>query len=239
MIVCRLMRHVVTENFRRFLDKYGSSIKSVGVVGGTSGDPEVAEIKSVLPETKFCFFNLENERDDDNFYKIDINTISIEQLENEKFDLVISSQVLEHIWNHDNYFKLLVKLGINGGLIWLNCPKSNMVHGSPDFYSAGFTSSYLSKNLEKFGCDILLAQEIGNKRYYMAVHFARYWQSKEENRHPLLNYKVQPGSVLGIIRKFLVDMPSRILLTFVPRNNAVNTEFASESFVGARTQISK
>jgi hypothetical protein len=227
------MRYQVTKRFEQFVVSQGILIETVAVVGGTSTDPEVGSIANLYPEAKFHFFNISNSCNDPNFHFLDINE-SPPKIDDLKFDLVLSSQVIEHIWNHKNYFEILVKFTKPSGLIWVNCPKSNMVHGSPNYFSAGFTASYLSQNLEHLGCEILVATELGNKRYYLGIHLSRYWQTREENEHPLWNYNFQPGSYLGVARKFLNDLPSRLFLSLVSRKDSVGKDFATESFVGAR-----
>ena len=228
------MREVVTERFKEFISSQANSVGNVAVIGGNSEDPEVATLTCLFPEVEFHYFNITNSCNDANFHALDLNESNPQFIKNMQFDLVISSQVLEHIWNHDNYFKIVVEITKPTGLIWLNCPKSNMVHGSPDYFSAGFTASYLSRNLENHGCEILLAAEVGNRRYYLGIHLGRYWQTREENRHPLWKYKFAPGSFLGVLKKFVRNFPSRVLLSLVRLEDPSNNDFATESMVGAR-----
>lgn len=228
------MRQEVTERFKEFISSQANSLEKVGVIGGSSGDPEVAAVTYLFPEVTFYYLNITNSCNDANFHAIDVNESNSYFVKNMQFDLVVSSQVLEHIWNHHNYFNLLVEITKPRGLIWLNCPKSNMVHGSPDYFSAGFTASYLSRNLEHRGCEILLTSEVGNRRYYLGIHLGRYWQTPEENRHPLWKYKFAPGSFLGVLKKFVKNFPSRIVLSLVRLEDPSNKEFATESMVGAR-----
>lgn len=228
------MRELVTKQFVEFICSEAFSIEKVAVVGGTSKDPEVDSIIHLFPKVTFHYFNILNESNDDNFHFLDLNERLGSKLNNLEFDLVLSSHVIEHIWNQENYFKALVRLCSNSGIIWVNCPKSNMVHGSPEYFSAGFTANYLARNLEAHGCNIILESELGNKRYYLGIHLARYWQTLGENRHPLWKYSIKPGTFLGNIKKFLKDMPSRIFLTFVKPVDSPNADFSTEAFVAAR-----
>ena len=228
------MRDVVTERFKDFITTQSNSIGNVAIVGGTSLDPEVALLVRLFPEAEFHFLNIINSCNDINFHLLDLNESIPTTIKNMRFDLVVSSQVLEHIWNHNNYFKTIVEITSPTGLIWVNCPKSNMEHGSPDYFSAGFTASYLSRNLELHGCEILLASEIGNRRYYLGIHVGRYWQTPEENRHPLWKYKFAPGSFLGVCKKFLKDFPSRTFLELIRLEDPTCKDFATETIVAAR-----
>ena len=228
------VRELVTKKFEEFIILEELSIEKVAVVGGTQKDPEVNSILLLFPEAKFHYFNISNDFSDENFHYLDLNEELDSKLNNLNFDLVLSSQVIEHIWNHGNYFKVLAHLCSPSGIIGVNCPKSNMVHGSPEYFSAGFTARYLAKNLEVYGCEILLESELGNRRYYLGIHLGRYWQTLGENRHPLWEYSIKPGTILGNIRKFLRDLPVRILLTFVKAVDSPNADYATEAFVAAR-----
>jgi SAM-dependent methyltransferase len=231
------VRQIVTSEFAKFIDIEKLEVQFVAIVGGSSSDPEVAVIKHRYPKAEIHYFNLANPENDLNFHRLDIN-LDVEIFSDDAiFDLVVSSQVLEHVWNHSNYFKLVAGLASPGGLIWVNCPKSNLVHGSPHYYSAGFTAEYLANNLQTLDCNILRTGEIGNKRYYLGVHLARYWQSPEENEHPILHYNFQPGSKLGVLRKFIKDLPVRLYLSTIPRRDSKSKDFATEAYVGAQKQV--
>ena len=121
------MREVVTERFKEFISSQANSVGNVAVIGGNSEDPEVATLTCLFPEVEFHYFNITNSCNDANFHALDLNESNPQFIKNMQFDLVISSQVLEHIRNHDNYFKIVVEITKPTGLIWLNCPKSNMV----------------------------------------------------------------------------------------------------------------
>ncbi len=228
------MRDRVIRAFGTSLDETNELVNKVAVVGGSSGDPEVTELKDRFPNAEFHFLDIDNPFEDSNFHFLDINESSQLAGFDSFFDIAISSQVIEHIWNHQNYFELVVSLVRPSGLIWLNCPKSNMVHGSPHFYSAGFTATYLSKNLERLNCRILNLGEVGNRRFYLGVHLGRYWQTANENRHPLLRYNFQPGSLQGIAWKFIRDLPSRVILSGVSAANSDNLEYATEAYILAQ-----
>jgi len=68
----------------------------------------------------------------------------------------------------------------------MSAPASNRVHGSPEYYSAGFTSEYLDKNLQEVGFEILGSGSVGTKRNYVATHLLPYWLSVRAHRYPLI-----------------------------------------------------
>lgn len=233
------MREEVTERSIAFLAIESFSVKKLAVVGGTSLDPEVAHLNKFLTDLEVHYFGIENNSNDLNFHYLEINQdYELNSFKN-YFDLVVSPQVIEHIWNHSNYFNILTSMPKKGGYLWVNCPASNLVHGSPDYYSAGMTSNYLVKNLETRSVQTIVSSQLGNKRYYMATHFARYWQTPKENKHPILGYNFQTETLLGVAKKFILDLPSRIILIFMSRDHDSKHEYSTEAYVGARVKVTK
>jgi hypothetical protein len=232
------MRHEVTKKFEKFLASQNATIERVAIIGGSSLDPEASQIKEIYPNATIDYFDIANPEEDEKFFFLDINeSHTIDGFES-KYDLVVSSQVLEHVWNHSNYFSIFERITRENGLIWVNCPKSNLEHGSPHYFSAGFTASYLTKNLGIRNFTILESGEIGNKRYYLATHLARYWQTPEENKKPIICYNFQPGTKLGVLRKFLREFPMRLFLVLIPKPMSEDTIWATESYAAGRKNIS-
>jgi len=228
------MRHKVVENFLIFISENNIKPKKVAVLGGSSNDPEFQALLANSSLEEFYFFDIQNPANESNFTYLDINESNSIKNFTKYFDLVISSQVLEHIWNHKNYFDLIENLTKNNGYCWINCPKSNLVHGSPDYYSAGFTASYLENNLQVRKFVTLRSGEIGNKRYYLGVHLARYWMTARELKSPVFGYNFQPGTFLGIAHKLIRDFPHRVFLMFIRNREQGDNIYATESFVGMK-----
>jgi hypothetical protein len=226
------MRFLATETFVQWIEKHKPTINQVAIVGGSTKDPEVTALRSFYPNIKFVVFGLENYNHDQQFVQLDLNCDTY--IEDDKFDLVLCSQVLEHVWNHKNTFDVLKSLTSSGGLLWVNCPASNIPHGSPEYYSAGFSSGYLAKNLSTLGFHVLLAHDLGSKRYYFMTHTLKLWATSDEHRHPITKYHFQPGSFLGISRKYLTEIPGRYLSIFYSPAPLDSIDYATESLVLAK-----
>jgi len=93
------------------------------------------------------------------------------------YDLVLCSQVLEHVWDHEATFSNLTARVRPGGLLWMACPAPNREHASPEYYAAGFSPAYLRQNLKKVGFDVHDAGQIGSERLYFMTHAIGAWQS--------------------------------------------------------------
>ena len=126
------VRKLVTAKFNEWIE---SSIKpqSIAVVGGDSAEPELEH----LSDSKMTFFGIENTNNDPRFRRLDLNSELPNNTADEDYDLVLCSQVLEHLYNVPKALKTITSLVKPGGHVWLGFPSSNFPHGSPEYYSAG------------------------------------------------------------------------------------------------------
>jgi hypothetical protein len=160
--------------------KVGTTIR-VAVVGGYPLEPELLALRHLGYSTEVTIFGIESD-----MKYLDLNTISEKNIEN-RFDLILCSQVWEHIWNHGNAFHNLLSLMNSGAYLWLACPASNRAHGSPDFFSAGFTSGYFVNNLKQLGLEVISRGQLGSARNYRATHFMPEWLSVKSHQWPISN----------------------------------------------------
>jgi SAM-dependent methyltransferase len=223
------MRFEVARLFEDWFLQNKNSIKTIAVVGGSSLDAEMLVVQKLAPDIRVVYVGIDNSHNDKNFINFDLNNEMLEDFD--KFDLVLCSQVLEHVWNMSNAFDALTKMVRRGGYLWISCPASNMVHGSPEYFSAGYAPEYLTNNLEIRNFEILSAFAIGSKRYYFMTHVLRFWATKEEHESPLLKYKFQPGTFLGISRKFILDIPGRLMSSLNSKKITNELTYATESVV--------
>tara|TARA_A100001011_G_C14322541_1_gene851627 strand:+ start:14110 stop:14826 length:717 start_codon:yes stop_codon:yes gene_type:complete len=146
---------------------------NVGVLGGSHDQPELDILKNLGYVLNTKTLGIEN----NNEY-FDLNIHNKNEIKN--FDIIICTQVLEHIWNHDAFFSNISDLAKKGCILYLDCPKSNKAHMEPHYYSSGFTSKYLSKNLKNKGFEILVENEVGSEVLYKSIHITQSWYSKND-----------------------------------------------------------
>ena len=90
-------------------------------------------------------------------FKLDITTFGIEDsddiffdlneennIESGDYDLILCGQVIEHIWNIDNFVKNIYKVMNSRTHAFIHCPKSNIHHGHT-YYSAGYSKEFMLK----------------------------------------------------------------------------------------------
>ncbi len=174
------LRSEVVKQFRAEVLPRLAGVLKVAMVGGSSTDPELPQ----LPDgVTVSYFGVEESLDQTDFYYLDLN--EIDHTLKPQYDLVISSQVLEHVWDLRSATINLARLVRPGGLLWLACPASNFPHGSPHYYSAGYSPELLTRLLASADLEIVSSGCLGSKRNYVWTHAFRHWPSDYESSHPV------------------------------------------------------
>ncbi len=226
------MRWYIVDEFEKYVSdaSFRDDSISVAMIGGYVNDPEVVVLKKKFRDVRITFYGIDGPTP---FEYLDVNTFNTETLAR-KYDLVLCSQVAEHIWNINNFFILLESFTKKGGYLWLSCPASNIAHGSPDYFSAGYTPEFFANNLKSEKWDFLCISKVGTKRNYVATHMLSSWLSKEELMRPVLRYKIEEGTKLGNLKKMMREMPGRLFLTLLKNVVSSDPRWATDTYIFAQ-----
>lgn len=171
-----ISRIILLWNFKDLISKNLINKKAVDVaiVGGSLDEIELMFVEN---KSTVRLFGIEN-------YQtwLDLNITSENK---QKFDLVICNQVFEHIWHINNAFLTLKNMLKERGLLWISCPHSNMAHGSPSFYSTGYTNSFLDNHATLIGLQKIKSSSFGSKRIYHYQHVMHCWPTAREYFNPV------------------------------------------------------
>lgn len=221
------MRWLILQKLEENLQVIDRNISNIAILGGSSQDPEVEILMQKFPESKITYLGIENPSNDNPWIFLDLNEpMYIER----EFDLIVCAQVLEHVWNLEVAFKHIQKISHIGGFIWINCPASNIAHGSPNFFSAGYSPAYLEKNFENLGFGTISLGCLGSMRSYWATHLLRLWPTKREFNHPLLGYRISGQITIGKIVEMLRRTPGRILMLMWDKKINATIDYATETY---------
>lgn len=171
------MRWHIVEIFKKELLPLHANLSDIGIVGGHINEPEL----SGLDSKQFTFYGVEPDQRVETIH-FDLNN---PQDLNNQHDLVLCSQVLEHVYDVKQSIENLANLVRLGGYLWIACPTSNYPHGSPDYFSAGYTPKLIANLLRPHGFEILHASQYGSERMYFFTHALRYWPTRAEYQFPL------------------------------------------------------
>lgn len=224
------MRKIVTEIFNDWV-RLSTIPATIAVVGGDSTDPELA----LLSQSEMTFFGIENIANDERFKRLDLNSDLSDFVPANRFDLVLCSQVLEHLYNLPQSIKVISSLVKPGGYLWLGFPASNFPHGSPEYYSAGYPVQTAVKLLPS-EFEVVLSGQIGTKRNYLWTHLLREWPSLDELNHPMRFIWKTPAS---LPRKFVRTLRRLCQAHVVFKNNEIShkIEWATESYLLAKRNV--
>jgi SAM-dependent methyltransferase len=162
-----------------------------------------------------------------NFRFLDLNEKSTI---NYKFDLVICNQVIEHLYNLGNAFENLSKLLKPQGLLWITCPANNYRHGSPNFFSAGYSREFLEKNLLSLNFEVLEVGELCNQRVYYFRHLLQIWPTQSQLKYPMISYFGIKGTIFRkVIYNFRI-LPLRIIISMASKKYKLNSKYAIETY---------
>jgi SAM-dependent methyltransferase len=191
--------------------EFGSTLK-VAILGGGPDEPEILALERLGFFPEVTVFGI----DENNEY-LDMNQIFKEKFDID-FDLILCSQVLEHIWCHENAFRNILHIMPSGSHVWLGCPTSNRAHAGPDYFyfSAGFTRTFLVNNLEHLGLSVIASGQLGTARFYRATHTMPVWLTVKSHMFPILHSF--PGYKKGTRIAFVVRYGLRNLELFLFSN---------------------
>jgi SAM-dependent methyltransferase len=216
-----------TATMREFEDLKLSSPVVVGIVGGSHDEPELLQLKLMGMEFTVTTLGIEGS---DVFF--DLNSEFDENDNSIKFDLILCSQVLEHIWNHQTFFENLRKILATNGFLWLAAPAANRPHGSPEYFSAGFTDEYLAKNLTNSGFRVISQGTIGSKRLYVSTLIFDKWLTVSEHQHPIMEIaRFKSAGFRAIDPRRIIRL---IQISLISKTCQSQIRFATESWCFAK-----
>jgi SAM-dependent methyltransferase len=202
-----------TATMREFEDLKLSSPVVVGIVGGSHDEPELLQLKLMGMEFTVTTLGIEGS---DVFF--DLNSEFDENDNSIKFDLILCSQVLEHIWNHQTFFENLRKILATNGFLWLAAPAANRPHGSPEYFSAGFR--------------VISQGTIGSKRLYVSTLIFDKWLTVSEHQHPIMEIaRFKSAGFRAIDPRRIIRL---IQISLISKTCQSQIRFATESWCFAK-----
>jgi len=108
------VRKLVTDIFHEWIES-STKPQTIAVVGGDENEPEL----QLLSDSVITFFGIENTDNDSRFRELDLNADRPFNTAFGKYDLVLCSQVLEHLYDIPKSLKIITNLVKPGGHLWL------------------------------------------------------------------------------------------------------------------------
>jgi len=172
-----VLRNRIVIDFRAECLSVGE-VRKVAIVGGSLDDHEVFEVKKLFPNSIIDVYGIEPEQ-----IFMDLNLPPIKRSE---YDLVLCTNVIEHIWNHENFAKNLIGLVGLEGALWCSFPFNDIYHGAPFYFSAGFHPSYAELLFSRNGGGAIKSKILASRRLYEFIHLLHDWPSEFRYQNPFL-----------------------------------------------------
>ncbi len=93
--------------------------------------------------------------------------------ENSSFDIILCSEVFEHLPDPMLAMREFQRLLKPGGILILTAPFNSLTHFAPYHYSSGFNRYYYEINLDQLGFDVVELTANGNYFEYIAQELRR------------------------------------------------------------------
>jgi len=174
-------RVVLLDRFLKFI-LINTEVKklNVAVIGGFDNEPEVEILKKSGYEVSIDHYGIS-----ETSKEFDLNIKNNKDKVKKKYDLVICCQVLEHVWNINNFFHNLELFKEKDTLIYINFPKSNKFHSvnpqkPKDFNSTGYSKYFILNNIEDSQLEAIEIEELGSERLYKSIHVLQTWYNYKE-----------------------------------------------------------
>lgn len=142
----------------------------------------------------------------------------------ESFDIIMCTEVLEHLPYPSEAIKELSRLLKPGGKLIITAPFCSLTHQAPHFYSTGFSTFYYEKILSENGLEIEEIIPNGSFFEYMA----------QENRRMAYMANKYAGVSLSIFDKLLLFLNLKMLNKLSKKDKKSHEILCFEYFVRAK-----
>jgi len=162
-------RVVCLAHFKKIIDLLQlQNQKHVGVISGTSNEPELKFLQS----KKVSILSFEENK----LYDLDMDW-KMKKLKKMNFSLTLCNQVLEHVFNPQQAFKNLCYQTQKGGYLWVSIPTINCIHGEPYFFSSGYHPRFLERLAKENNLEIVSIGQWGSKKYMLNAMIGKWLYS--------------------------------------------------------------
>lgn len=155
--------------------------------------------------------------EDWNYHNIDIvSDITGIPVEDETFDAVLCTEVLEHVPDPNKALKEIIRVTKTGGVLILTAPFCSLTHMAPYHFCTGFNKYWFEANLADYGCEIVECRRNGDFYSWVRQEIIRMsWVTKKYKNKNSIILKMRCALFAHYLKKYIkTDDESGELLCF-------------------------
>lgn len=143
--------------------------------------------------------------DDWEYPHIDIvSDITSIPVEDESFDVVLCTEVFEHVPNPNKALEELIRVTKVGGTLILTAPFSSLTHMAPFHFCTGFNKYWYKENLESNGCIIEECSHGGDYYTYLREEVVRLpWVAERYNGSHSIFLKIKCALLAHSLKRLI------------------------------------
>ena len=123
----------------------------------------------------------------------------------QQYDLILCTEVLEHVVDPVRALEILVQLTKPGGKIIFTCPHFSFTHFAPHHHATGFSKYFLRHHFDRLGCTIETLESNGG---FFDVLDSQLKHASASRRH--FGYVINPISrVAFMLMRLLARLAAR------------------------------
>ncbi len=148
------------------------------------------------------------------YAKIDyVSDITAIPVPDETFDVVLCTEVLEHVPYPIESLKEMVRLTKPGGRLFITAPLGSGLHQEPYHFYGGYTDHWYRKFLSEFGCDVVSIEPNHGFFAHLAQECARFESMYDRHKNLHGSHGKQLLNLMGnLLPRYFYKLDKEVLI---------------------------
>ena len=148
------------------------------------------------------------------YAKIDhVSDITAIPVPDESFDVILCTEVLEHVPYPIESLKEMIRITKRGGRLFITAPLGSGLHQEPYHFYGGYTDHWYRKFLTEFGCDVVSIEPNHGFFAHLAQECVRFESTYDQHKNLHERHGKQLLNLMGnLLPRYLYKIDKAILI---------------------------